>query len=107
MYGSGLFCSENDDSINHAMKIISFWYEYLQAIQKINQNLDTTLQVGVSFNNGSSNLSEVLVIRRPTFDIIGNIINISAKFQSTDIRRNIHISKATFDLIIQNQKFEI
>jgi class 3 adenylate cyclase len=65
----------------------------------VNVKLSSLLSVRIGINTGGPILAGVLGTDRPTFDIIGDSINIAARLQSTDVPSTIQISESTHDLI--------
>jgi class 3 adenylate cyclase len=90
MCAGGLFDPEKPPTI-HAEQMIRF---SLRVIDEMNERLNAALAVRIGIN-----LAGVLGTDRPTFDIIGDPINVAARLQSTDFPGSIQISEATKDLI--------
>jgi guanylate cyclase len=65
----------------------------------VNLNLSSTLSIRIGVNSGGPILAGILGSDQPTFDIIGDPINIAARLQSTDVPGSIQISEATQSLI--------
>lgn len=59
------------------------------------------LNVRIGINTGGPLIAGVLGTDKPTFDIIGDPINVASRLQSTDMPGRIQISQATYDLINQ------
>jgi guanylate cyclase len=65
--------------------MVRFGLETLQVIDAVNEKLWAFLAVRISLNSGGSIIAGVLGTDRPTFDIIGDTINVAARPQSTDV----------------------
>jgi guanylate cyclase len=98
MCAGGLFDAEKPPAI-HAEQMIHFALDALRVIDEMNERLNAALAVRIGVNSGGPLLAGVLGTDKPTFDIIGDPINIAARLQSTDVPGSIQISEATRDLI--------
>jgi PAS domain S-box-containing protein len=98
MCASGLF-SPDIPPTAHAEEMIRFGMEALQVIDCVNEKLGAFLAVRIGINSGGPILAGVLGIDRPTFDIIGDPINVAARLQSTDVPGKIQISESTQELV--------
>ncbi|OHS99621.1 Adenylate and Guanylate cyclase catalytic domain containing protein [Tritrichomonas foetus] len=98
MAAGGLF-NENVQPQVHAEQMVKFGLDCLQLIEEANLKLNANLSVRIGVNTGGPLIAGVLGSDRPTFDIIGDPINIAARLQSTDIAGRIQISQNVFDLI--------
>jgi class 3 adenylate cyclase len=98
MCAGGLFSPEVSAS-THAEQMVRFAIEALQVIDCVNEKLGAFLSVRIGINSGGPILAGVLGTDRPTFDIIGDTINVAARLQSTDVPGKIQISEGTQELI--------
>ena len=98
MTAGGLF-NENVQPQVHAEQMVRFGLDCLNLIDEANIKLNSSLQVRIGVNTGGPLIAGVLGSDKPTFDIIGDPINIASRLQSTDVPGRIQISKAVFDLI--------
>ncbi|OHT02746.1 Adenylate and Guanylate cyclase catalytic domain containing protein [Tritrichomonas foetus] len=98
MCAGGLF-TPDDPPVVHAEQIVKFGLDALQILEETNVKLNAVLNVRIGVNTGGPLIAGVLGTDKPTFDIIGDPINIAARLQSTDIPGNIQISQETYDLI--------
>ena len=105
MSAAGLFNTDVDPS-SHAIQMVKFALECLDAIEELNEQLNASLQVRIGINTGGPLIAGVLGTDKPLFDIIGDPINVAARLQSTDIPGLVQISKACYELIA-NENFEI
>jgi class 3 adenylate cyclase len=97
MAAGGIFNEEGNFSL-HAQQVVQFGLECIAALEELNQILNANLQVRVGVNTGPL-IAGVLGIDKPTFDIIGDAINVASRLQSTDIPGNVQISEITYELI--------
>jgi class 3 adenylate cyclase len=94
MRAGGLF-SPDVAPASHAEQMVKFGMEALQVIDKVNIRLAAFLAVRIGINTGGPIPAGVLGTDRPTFDIIGDPINVAGRLQSTDIPGKIQISEST------------
>jgi class 3 adenylate cyclase len=100
MCAGGLFTPDIAPTA-HAEQMVRFGLEALQILEEINAKLSSDLAVRIGINSGGPILGGVLGTDKPTFDIIGDPINVAARLQSTDVPGKIQISEATQELIAQ------
>ncbi|EAX97604.1 Adenylate and Guanylate cyclase catalytic domain containing protein [Trichomonas vaginalis G3] len=105
MAAAGLFQTE-EDKYNHAEDAVRCCLRVQKAMEEINMKLNASLEVRIGVNSGGPLIGGVLGTDKPTFDIIGDTINVAARLQSTDIPGNVQISGDT-KAMIENLDFEI
>ncbi|EAX90900.1 Adenylate and Guanylate cyclase catalytic domain containing protein [Trichomonas vaginalis G3] len=105
MAAAGLFMEE-DSPQKHAEEAVRCCLECSKSMDDINYKLNASLEVRIGCNSGGPLIGGVLGTDKPTFDIIGDPINVAARLQSTDIPGNVQISGNTKELI-QNLDFVI
>ncbi|OHS95568.1 guanylate cyclase [Tritrichomonas foetus] len=98
MVAGGLFDPEEPPK-THAEQMADFAIEALSLLDDVNMKLNSMLSVRIGINTGGPLIAGVLGTDKPTFDIIGDPINIASRLQSTDIAGKIQISQATFELL--------
>ncbi|OHT00793.1 Adenylate and Guanylate cyclase catalytic domain containing protein [Tritrichomonas foetus] len=98
MCAAGLF-NLDVEPCQHAIQVVSFALECLDAIEELNEQLNASLQVRIGINSGGPLIAGVLGTDKPLFDIIGDPINVAARLQSTDIPGLAQISQACYDLV--------
>lgn len=106
MAAAGLFMTEEDDKTKHAEEAVRCCIECVKSIEEINLKLNSSLEVRCGVNSGGPLIGGVLGTDKPTFDIIGDPINVAARLQSTDIPGYVQISEETKSLI-ENLDFSI
>jgi hypothetical protein len=79
-------------------------FEFKNVVKQINWQIHITKLIGVytvfNYLNSFTILAGILGTDKPTFDIIGDPINIAARLQSTDLPGYIQISEDTRALIV-------
>jgi class 3 adenylate cyclase len=98
MCAGGLFATHTAPAA-HAEQMVRFAIDALQVIEFINERLGVALAIRIGINSGGPILAGILGTDRPTFDIIGDTINVAARLQSTDVPGKIQISEGTQSLI--------
>lgn len=98
MCAGGLF-NPDDPPASHAEQMVRFGLDALQNIEDMNVKFSALLSVRIGINTGGPLIAGVLGTDKPTFDIIGDPINIASRLQSTDYPGRIQISQNTYDLI--------
>ena len=98
MAAAGLFTPE-EPVANHASQVVQFGLDVLVALDELNTQLDSSLQVRIGVNTDGPLIAGVLGTDKPVFDIIGDPINVSARLQSTCIPMTVQISQMTYDAI--------
>ncbi|OHT09625.1 Adenylate and Guanylate cyclase catalytic domain containing protein [Tritrichomonas foetus] len=101
MCAGGLFCVDEPPVI-HCEEMIKFAIECLQVLEETNVKLNAVLNVRIGVNTGGPLIAGVLGTDKPTFDIIGDPINVASRLQSTDIAGKIQISEQSYELIKEN-----
>ncbi|KAK8852645.1 hypothetical protein M9Y10_017633 [Tritrichomonas musculus] len=100
MCAGGLF-TPDEQPVTHAEQMTKFGLECLQDLEDANVKLNSMLNVRIGINSGGPLIAGVLGTDKPTFDIIGDPINVASRLQSTDVPGRIQISQNTYDLINQ------
>ncbi|OHT07620.1 Adenylate and Guanylate cyclase catalytic domain containing protein [Tritrichomonas foetus] len=98
MAASGLFTPQ-EPVANHASQTVQFGLDVIVALEEVNSQLDSSLQVRVGVNTDGPLIAGVLGTDKPLFDIIGDPINVSSRLQSTCIPGTVQISQTTYDAI--------
>ncbi|EAX92100.1 Adenylate and Guanylate cyclase catalytic domain containing protein [Trichomonas vaginalis G3] len=100
MAAAGLFNNADEKTAkDHATEAVNCCLQCIKSMTDINTNLESSLEVRVGVNSGGPLIGGVLGTDKPTFDIIGDPINVAARLQSTDIPGNVQISEETKNLI--------
>ncbi|OHT08223.1 adenylate cyclase, type VII [Tritrichomonas foetus] len=105
MAAAGLFTPEIIP-VRHALQMIQFALQCLEALEELNVLLNSSLQVRIGINTDGPLIAGVLGTDKPMFDIIGDPINVAARLQSTCIPGLVQISESTYNLVA-NMDFNI
>ena len=107
MAAGGLFMGEDNNPNVHAEEMVLFTFEALNVLEEINNKMSSNLSVRIGVNTGGPIIAGVLGTDKPTFDIIGDPINVASRLQSTSLPGKVQISQTTKDLISGSSGFEI
>ncbi|EAX96158.1 Adenylate and Guanylate cyclase catalytic domain containing protein [Trichomonas vaginalis G3] len=100
MAAAGLFqSSDNNDHKMHAIQSVKCCLDVQRIMDDINTKPESSLEVRIGINTGGPLIGGVLGTDKPTFDIIGDPINIASRLQSTDIPGRVQISQDTKEII--------
>jgi class 3 adenylate cyclase len=79
---------------DHAQAVVNVAFAMLSAIQNINHQHGTQLQIRVGINSGPV-VAGVIGMHKFTYDLWGNTVNIASRMESTGAVGKIHISPST------------
>jgi class 3 adenylate cyclase/CheY-like chemotaxis protein len=79
---------------DHAQAVVNVAFAMLSAIQSINHQHGTQLQIRVGINSGPV-VAGVIGMHKFTYDLWGNTVNIASRMESTGAVGKIHISPST------------
>ena len=99
MAAAGLFADEDTPPQTHAADSINCCFACLKSLEEINVKLSSSLEVRIGVNTGGPLIGGVLGTEKPTFDIIGDPINIASRLQSTDVPGKVQISQGTKEVV--------
>ena len=83
---------------DHAVAVVQTGLAMLQAMQRINQEHGTQLQIRVGVNSGPV-VAGVIGMHKFTYDLWGNTVNIASRMESTGTPGRIHVSTRTAQLL--------
>lgn len=107
MAAAGLFQDPDNPTNKHAEQAVKCCLLISKSMEEINMKLNASLEVRIGVNSGGPLIGGVLGTDKPTFDIIGDPINVAARLQSTDVAGNVQISAETRSLILECGDFDI
>jgi class 3 adenylate cyclase len=105
MAAGGIF-SAKDRPREHAIEVVTFGLEAIQAMRELNADMEENLEIRVGVNTGGPIVAGVLGIGKPTFEILGPAINMAQQMEHTGSRMLVHISQQTYVHIV-NEPFMI
>jgi class 3 adenylate cyclase len=79
---------------DHAQAVVNVAFAMLSAIQSINDQHGTQLQIRVGVNSGPV-VAGVIGMHKFTYDLWGNTVNVASRMESTGAEGKIHISPST------------
>lgn len=81
MAADGIFAEVNQPTV-HARDVCKFGLEVIEALRKINEEIDESLQIRVGINSGGPLVAGMIgVERKPTFEILGPAINMAQQIE--------------------------
>ena len=89
---------------DHAVAVVEAGFAMLQAMQEINRQQGTQLQIRVGVNSGPV-VAGVIGMHKFTYDLWGNTVNIASRMESTGTPGRIHVSPST--ALLLGQRFAL
>lgn len=90
---------------DHAVAVVQAGFAMLEAMQEINHQQGTQLQIRVGVNTGPV-VAGVIGMHKFTYDLWGNTVNIASRMESTGTPGRIHVSPSTAQLLDQRFALE-
>jgi class 3 adenylate cyclase len=89
---------------DHAVAVVEAGFAMLQAMDEINRQHGTQLQIRVGVNSGPV-VAGVIGMHKFTYDLWGNTVNIASRMESTGTPGRIHVSPST--ALLLGQRFAL
>lgn len=105
MYIAGLF-SEDESSSILAEQSIKFALDAFSLNEEINESENLHNSIQITIHTGGPLIAGVFGIDKPSFEVVGSIIDLTNQLQNTTPPGKIQISKETFDLVSSITDFE-
>ncbi|EAY21631.1 Adenylate and Guanylate cyclase catalytic domain containing protein [Trichomonas vaginalis G3] len=99
MAAAGIFSDPQMNPSKPAEESVNCCLDIQKVMEQINVKLSAGLEVRIGVNTGGPLIGGVLGTDKPTFDIIGDPINVASRLQSTDIPGKVQISQETKEMI--------
>ncbi|AFY56937.1 family 3 adenylate cyclase [Rivularia sp. PCC 7116] len=90
---------------DHAAAIASMAIDMLDAIAQFNLDTGEEFQIRIGINSGAV-VAGVIGIKKFTYDLWGDTVNIASRMESHGIPGRIHVTEATYKLLKDNFLFE-
>ncbi|MDY6899924.1 MAG: adenylate/guanylate cyclase domain-containing protein [Cyanobacteriota bacterium] len=90
---------------DHAAAIANMAIDMLDAIAQFNVDTGEAFQIRIGINSGAV-VAGVIGIKKFTYDLWGDTVNIASRMESHGIPGRIHVSEATYELLKDNFLFE-
>ncbi len=90
---------------DHAAAIANMAIDMLDAIAQFNLDTGEEFQIRIGINSGAV-VAGVIGIKKFTYDLWGDTVNIASRMESHGIPGRIHVSEATYKLLQDNFLFE-
>ena len=98
MAAGGIFMDVNQPA-QHAKDVVEFGLDAINALEKIDKEIDQQLQIRVGVNTGGPIVAGVLGTAKPTFEILGPAINMAQQMEHHGVPMKVHVSRAVYELI--------
>ena len=98
MAAGGIFAELNQPEV-HAKEMVQFGLDAISTIGRLNKELDQSLQIRVGVNTGGPLVAGVIGTGKPTFEIIGPVINMAQQMEHHGVPMQVHVSRAVYELI--------
>jgi PAS domain S-box-containing protein len=98
MAAGGLF-SEVNQPAEHAKEVVEFGIGAIKAVEMVDEELGLDRRIRVGINTGGPLVGGVLGSGKPTFEIIGPVINVAQQMEHHGVPMQVHISRSTYELI--------
>ena len=97
--GAGGIFSDVNQPAQHAKDTVEFGLDAIEALDRINIEIEQHLQIRVGINTGGPIVAGVLGTEKPTFEILGPTINMAQQMEHHGIPMKVHVSRAVYELI--------
>ncbi|OHT10801.1 Adenylate and Guanylate cyclase catalytic domain containing protein [Tritrichomonas foetus] len=98
MAAGGIFAELNQPSV-HSKEVVEFGLDSILSLEKINEEIEQSLQIRVGVNTGGPIVAGVLGTDKPTFEILGPTINMAQQMEHHGVPMKVHISRSVYELI--------
>ena len=106
MAAGGIFSEMNQPEV-HAREAVKFGADAISCVQRVNQEIDQNLRIRVGINTGGPLVAGVIGTGKPTFEIIGPVINMAQQMEHHGVPMQVHISRSVYELIYGSSNFVI
>ena len=90
---------------DHATAIANMALDMLDAIAQFNLDTGETFQIRIGINSGAV-VAGVIGIKKFTYDLWGDTVNVASRMESHGIPGRIHVSQSTYELLKDSFLFE-
>ena len=98
MSAAGIF-DKGDTLEESAHQMLSFALDLIESIQEVNQRLNTSLRVRVGVALGGPISAGVMGIKKPAFDVYGQVINDAQNMESSGMPLMVHINNEMYQVV--------
>lgn len=98
MSAAGIF-DKGDTLSESAHQMLSFALDLVDSINEVNAKLGTKLRVRVGVAHGGPISAGLMGIRKPAFDVYGQVVNDAQAMESGGEPMKVHINKELYELV--------
>ena len=98
MAAGGIFMDVNQPA-QHAKDVVEFGLDAIEALERLDEQINQSLQIRVGVNTGGPIVAGVLGTAKPTFEILGPAINMAQQMEHHGVPMKVHVSRAVYELI--------
>ena len=98
MSAAGIF-DKGDTLEESAHQMLSFALDLIESIQEVNQRLNTSLRVRVGVALGGPISAGVMGIKKPAFDVYGQVVNDAQNMESSGMPLMVHINNEMYQIV--------
>ena len=98
----GIFEEVNQPQV-HARQILCFGLDCISALDIYNAQQNMSLKIRVGANTGGPVVAGLLNLTKPSFEVLGDSINLASELERTSLPMNVHIPRHVYELILSNE----
>lgn len=83
---------------DHAQALVTVAFEMIAALSSVNKTFETDLRMRIGLNTGNV-VAGVIGLRKFTYDLWGDAVNVASRMESTGAVGRVHISEFTAKLL--------
>lgn len=107
MSAAGIF-QKGDTQEEAAHQMLLFGLDMVDAIKEVNKRLNTSLRVRVGIAFGGPISAGLMGIRKPAFDVYGQVVNDGQTMESSGTPMMVHINKEMYEIVKDaNVQFQV
>jgi hypothetical protein len=97
-FAGGLF-SKNRKPAGHAEESVKFGIRLLVMVQTLANRIGCDFEIVIGIHTGGPVATGVMSAKRPTFQIIGPVMNCAAQMMETGLAGEVQLTRSTYELI--------
>jgi class 3 adenylate cyclase len=98
MAAGGIFMDVDQPAV-HAKDVVDFGLDAIAALERLNGEIQQSLQIRVGVNTGGPIVAGVLGTAKPTFEILGPAINMAQQMEHHGVPMKVHVTRQVYECI--------